>query len=58
MGSIMDSRYWTCPHCCTQFDWNNKTRGPDSHDAEKCRKRKVALHAKPEIDGTTIKAAG
>lgn len=22
MGSILDSRYWVCPKCCRQYDWN------------------------------------
>jgi hypothetical protein len=39
MGSIMDSRYWTCPICCKQFDWQadrESTLHPDNHDVKSC----------------------
>lgn len=40
MGSIMDSRYWTCPSCCTQFDWEDG--GAESHHPEQCRRSRAA----------------
>jgi hypothetical protein len=36
MGSIMDSRYWTCPSCCCQFDWEKGE--PQGHDSDECRR--------------------
>lgn len=35
MGSVMDSRYWTCPDCFRQFDWENDN-APQKH---KCLER-------------------
>lgn len=53
MGSILNSRYWTCPHCFTQFDWEaseSSSNHPDSHDSDKCLQRR--LEEKSEIAST------
>lgn len=40
MGSSMDSRYYVCPHCFRQFDWNDGSA--QSHDSIACGKREQA----------------
>lgn len=42
MGSIMDSRYWTCRSCCQQFDWESATNRPEDHDEKKCAAQQKA----------------
>ena len=32
MGSIMDSRYWVCPECFTQFDWDSQAEEIQNHN--------------------------
>lgn len=38
MGSVLSSRYWTCPHCFHEFDYNKRTEVKD-HDPDKCKRR-------------------
>jgi hypothetical protein len=45
MGSTMDSRYWVCPSCFCQFDWEDGSA--EAHDADKCRQSQDAA-AKPK----------
>ena len=40
MGSSHDSRYWTCPSCCTQFDWDDDS-APSKHHPEACRRARA-----------------
>lgn len=40
MGSSMDSRYWVCPTCCKQFDWEKEPDVIKNHDPSTCSKRK------------------
>jgi hypothetical protein len=42
MGSVMDSRYWVCPSCFRQFDWEaptNSPNNPNNHDEKECEKK-------------------
>ena len=38
MGSIMDSAYWTCDFCCTQYEWKKDAAEIKNHDCEQKRK--------------------
>lgn len=41
MGSSHDSRYWVCPHCCVQFDWEAEgVDNPETHDQDRCARNK------------------
>jgi transposase-like protein len=47
----MSSRYWTCPSCCTQFDWQDGSAG--QHSEKLCRqqqKTRAALDRLLRID--------
>jgi len=47
MGSSRDSRYWTCPSCCVEFDWEDGSA--ENHHPEQCR-RKMADAAQWDAD--------
>ena len=49
MGSSMDSRYWTCPSCNKQFDWEAGHRRIAKHDPAKCM-AKIESKDKPKKD--------
>jgi hypothetical protein len=36
MGSSMGSRYWVCPSCCRQFDWDTEPEKIREHDPRVC----------------------
>lgn len=36
MGSILHGRYWTCPQCLNQFDWEDGSA--KNHHPEQCRR--------------------
>lgn len=44
MGSSMDSRYWVCPKCCIQYDWN---KDEDEINRHNCVKRERSADATP-----------
>lgn len=49
MSSILSSRYWTCPCCFQQFDWQadrESKNHPENHDVQKCRSERAAKEAK------------
>ncbi len=49
MGSSADSRYWTCPSCNKQFDWETGHRRVARHDPAKCMAQ-IESKDKPKKD--------
>lgn len=46
MSSILSCRYWTCPSCCRQFDWETDYNAITMHDVEKCQAKRYAPSTK------------
>jgi hypothetical protein len=54
MGSTMDSRYWVCPHCFSQLDWEveGEVEGHNCRPKKQEKSNKTPISKKQRPDTT------